>query len=66
MAKHGLLLCCYSAGGVTLLAMDGKITVVNTLESRLELLAAQVCVPALGLLAWRHWCIHRGPGRVIS
>ena len=31
-----------SAGGVTLLAMDGKITIVNTLESRLELLAAQV------------------------
>ena len=35
---------CCSAGGVTLLAMGGKITIVNTLESRLELLAAQVSI----------------------
>lgn len=30
------------SGGVLLLAMDGKITLINTLESRLELLAAQM------------------------
>ena len=33
-----------SSGGVELVAKDGKIRVVNTLESRLDLLSRQVCI----------------------
>ena len=32
-----------SAGGVELLAKQGRIKVVNTLESRLEMMSKQVC-----------------------
>ena len=32
-----------SAGGVELLAKQGRIKVVNTLESRLEMMSRQVC-----------------------
>ena len=34
--------CCCRAGGVELLARQGKIKVENTLESRLAMMAAQV------------------------
>lgn len=33
----------HSAGGVELLAKQGRIKVVNTLESRLEMMSKQVC-----------------------
>lgn len=33
----------FSAGGVELLAKQGRIKVVNTLESRLEMMSRQVC-----------------------
>ena len=33
---------CCSAGGVELLAKQGRIKVVNTLESRLEMMSKQV------------------------
>ena len=33
---------CFSAGGVELLAKQGRIKVVNTLESRLEMMSRQV------------------------
>lgn len=36
-------LFCHSAGGVELLAKQGRIKVVNTLESRLEMMSRQVC-----------------------
>lgn len=35
---------CCSAGGVELLAKQGRIKVVNTLESRLEMMSKQVCI----------------------
>ena len=38
-----LPLFCHSAGGVELLAKQGRIKVVNTLESRLEMMSRQVC-----------------------
>lgn len=38
-----LPLFCHSAGGVELLAKQGRIKVVNTLESRLEMMSKQVC-----------------------
>ena len=34
---------CFSAGGIELLAKQGRIKVVNTLESRLEMMSRQVC-----------------------
>ena len=36
-------LFCHSAGGIELLAKQGRIKVVNTLESRLEMMSRQVC-----------------------
>ena len=37
-----VLLLFFSAGGVELLAKQGRIKVVNTLESRLEMMSRQV------------------------
>jgi vacuolar-type H+-ATPase subunit E/Vma4 len=41
----------YSAGGVILLANNGKIQVKNTLESRLDL-AAEAMLPAIRMLSY--------------
>ena len=41
---------CCSAGGVELLAKQGRIKVVNTLESRLEMMSKQVLSSNITLL----------------
>lgn len=47
----------YSAGGVELLAKQGRIKVVNTLESRLEMMSKQVCRQVDGTFKPRKTCV---------
>ena len=52
-----LPLFCHSAGGVELLAKQGRIKVVNTLESRLEMMSRQVCRTLSTDMFIRFWAV---------